>query len=167
MVRKLFVFAFGVMALSACAAPPPAAPDTAADEAKIKAVSAVWFDHVAAGDPDAVANLYAEDAVVLPDKAPALVGRAAFREYVAGMLTEMKAQGLSLKNGPEVSAGVSGDLGWVSGTYTFVDATGKTVDTGKYLSVHRRGTGDWLYIRDTWNSDIPAPPAPEAVKKEQ
>jgi uncharacterized protein (TIGR02246 family) len=164
-MKKLLLLVMGITALAACA---PAAPahDMAADEAKIKEVSGIWFDHVAKGDMDAVANLYAEDAVVLPDKAPALVGRAAMRDFMTGMLAEMKTGGLMLKNGPAVTAEVSGDLGFVNGTYTMVDATGNAVESGKYLSVHRRGNGDWLYIRDTWNADAPPPPAmPDATKK--
>jgi len=53
-----------------------------------------------------------------------------------------------------------GDLGWVSGTYSVVDASGATVDTGKYLSVHRRTNDKWLDIRDSWNSDTAPAPAP-------
>ena len=165
MLKKLLVLAIGIGALSACAPAAPAAPDTAADLAKLKAAAAIWFDHVAKNDVEAVANLYAEDAVLLPDKAPMQVGRAATREYFTGMLAEMKTAGLSIKDGAQVSAGVAGDLGWVSGTYTMVDASGATVEAGKYLSLHRRGTGDWLYSRDIWNADAPpAPAAPEPAK---
>ena len=41
-----------------------------------------------------------------------------------------------------------------------IDATGKTIDTGKYLSVHKKSNGAWPYTRDVWNSDtaVPAPP---------
>jgi hypothetical protein len=53
---------------------------------------------------------------------------------------------------------VSGDTGWISGNYTVVDASGAAVDSGSYMSVHKRTNGQWLYIRDTWNSD--RPPAP-------
>ena len=45
-------------------------------------------------------------------------------------------------------------------------ASGTVVDSGSYLSVHHKVNGQWLYIRDTWNSDKPpaaaAPPAQEA-----
>ena len=167
MMKRLLLLAIGIGALSACAPPPAPAPpaqDVAADEAAMKAEAAVWFDHFNKGDADAMAALYAEDALVLPDKAPAKQGRAAFREYIAGEIASMKAAGLSFKDGGPSGAGVSGDLGWISGTYSVVDASGKAVDTGKYLSVHRRTNGKWLYIRDTWNSDVAPPPAPAPKK---
>ncbi|MEZ5319871.1 MAG: nuclear transport factor 2 family protein [Vicinamibacterales bacterium] len=149
---------------SACAPPAPPPQDVAADEAKLKADAGIWFEHIRNGNADAAANLYAEDAVVLPDKAPALHGRAEVRDYFAGMIAEIKAAGLTFKdNGPN-GAGVSGDMGWISGTYTVVDASGQTVDTGKYLSVHHRTNGTWLYIRDIWNSDLAPPAAADAGK---
>jgi hypothetical protein len=43
-------------------------------------------------------------------------------------------------------AAVSGDMGWVSGNYTVVDAKGTVLDRGNYLSVHHRTNGQWLYI---------------------
>jgi ketosteroid isomerase-like protein len=166
MLRKcgaVAAVAFVIAGIAACAAPPPA-QDTAADEAKLKADAGMFFDHMKNGDADAAANLYAEDALVLPDKAPALHGRAAVREYLAATIAEFKTAGLSFKDGGPTGAGVSGDTGWISGTFTVVDASGQAVDTGKYLSVHHRTNGNWLYIRDIWNSDMPPPPAPEAGK---
>jgi hypothetical protein len=58
------------------------------------------------------------------------------------------------------TAGVAGDIGWESGSFTVTDAKGATVDSGKYLSVARKSNGKWLYIRDIWNSDQPPPPPP-------
>ena len=72
----------------------------------------------------------------------------------------MKAGSLTMKSTATTGVGVSGDLAWMSGTYAVTDAKGTTVDVGKYLSVHKRTNGAWLYIRDTWNSDNPPPPPP-------
>lgn len=164
MLKKILALLVVAGTAGACAPAPPV-QDTAADVAKLKADAAIWFDYVAKGDADAAANLYAEDALVLPDKAPALNGRAAMREYLVAMIAEMKTAGLTFKDGGPTGADVSGDMGWISGVYTLTDASGKTVDTGKYLSVHHRTNGVWLYVRDTWNSDMaPAPPAPEPGK---
>jgi hypothetical protein len=64
-------------------------------------------------------------------------------------------------------SGVSGDVGWISGNYVVVDKSGATIDSGSYLSVHRRTNGSWPYIRDIWNSDRPPAQAvpPETGKK--
>jgi len=163
MMKKLLMVAIGAGMLCACAPAPPAEPakPTAADEAKLKADSTAVFDYVAKGDAEAAANMYAEDALVMPDKAPALNGRAAVREFFTGMVGQLKDAGLTFKDNGANGWGISGDMAWLSGTYAVVDASGQAVDTGKYMSVHHRTNGVWLYIRDIWNSDTPPPAMPE------
>lgn len=166
MFRKpLIIFAvFAVIAAAAgCAQTPPPA-DTAADQTKLQSDALIWFEHYAKADGDGMANLYAEDA--LPPGTPAVTGRPGIRTFLGEDAAKSKAAGISLKNGSVTGTGVSGDSGWISGTYTVVDASGGTIDSGSYLSVHRRTNGAWLYIRDIWNSDRPpAPPVPAASDK--
>lgn len=168
MLRKLLP-ALAILAVIAvgCAkkpdAPPETAaaqPDPAADKAKMEADALAWFDHYAKADGEAMGNLYAEDALLMPPGAPAVTGRAAIKTFLGEDAAKAKAAGLSIKNGSVTGSGVDGDTGWISGTYTVVDASGATIDSGNYLSIHRRVNGAWPYIRDTWNSDRPvAPPA--------
>jgi ketosteroid isomerase-like protein len=170
MHRKL-LFALAILAVIAvsvgCAQKPAAQPDTAAaqpdpaaDKARMEADALAWFDHYAKADGEAMGNLYAEDALLMPPGAPAGTGRAAIKTFLGEDAARTKAAGLSLKNVSVTGSGVDGDTGWISGTYTVVDASGTTIDSGNYLSVHRRVNGTWPYIRDTWNSDRPsAPPA--------
>jgi ketosteroid isomerase-like protein len=156
-----FVFVGAIAAASGCAQTSTAPADTSADKAKLEADSLVWFEHFANADADALANLYAEDAVLMPPGAAAVTGRPAIRTFLGELAAGTKAAGVVLKNGSSTS-GVDGDTGWISGDYTAVDKSGATVDSGSYLSVHRRAGGSWLYIRDTWNSDRPPAPAPAA-----
>jgi ketosteroid isomerase-like protein len=167
MTRRLFVV-LAIGALSACTAAPALAPapqNTAADEAKIRADLPLWFEHYNNGNADGVAAQYAEDAVLMPPHAPGQSGRAAIRTFIAADSAKTRAAGLMLKNTAITAVGVSGDVGWMSGTFAVVDAKGTTVDTGKYLSVHRRTNGAWLYVRDIWNTDTELPPPPPARKK--
>lgn len=150
----------GAMALVAGCTQAPPVQDTAADIAKMKADALIWFDHFAKADAEAIANLYAEDALLMPPGAPAVTGRAGIKTFLGDEASKAKAAGIQLKNGTVTGAGVSGDMGWISGTYTVVDASGATIDSGSYLSVHQRADGAWPYIRDTWNSDRPPAPAP-------
>jgi uncharacterized protein (TIGR02246 family) len=160
MLKKALLLATGLVALAACA---PKAPDTAADEAALKADPLAWFEAYGAGSADGVANLYAEEGVLLAPGAPAVVGRAAIRDFIAADIEKSKAAGVTLKGGDPTGVGVSGDLGWLSGTFSVTDASGTAVDKGKFLSVYRRANGHWQLIRDTWNSDMaPAPAAPAA-----
>jgi uncharacterized protein (TIGR02246 family) len=161
------------MAGSALAASP-----SDADKAAIRAQTASWEKAYNGGDAKGVAAQYAEDALLLPPGAPGVKGRAAILEFFTKDIAGSKAAGAVFVLDPKTDVGVSGNMGWESGTYK-VTVKGAVVDTGKFLSVSRKKDGKWLYIRDTWNSDAPpapaasaapaappkAPAAPPAVKK--
>jgi ketosteroid isomerase-like protein len=156
-----------VIAMSACApaAPPPV--DTAAEEAVLKAVTKAWLSAYNAGDVETIVAMYAEDAVLMPPHAPVATGPAAIRAFLTADTAAAKAAGVKLVPGA-ATAGVAGDTGWESGSYTIADASGATVDSGSYLSVSRKSNGKWLYVRDTYNSDRPLPaPAPVAAEKKK
>jgi uncharacterized protein (TIGR02246 family) len=156
-MKKAMLLLAGTLALAACA---KATPDTsAADEQTIRAEAPAWFAHYNAGHADSVANLYAEDGVVLAPGAPAASGREAIRTFLANDIQQSQAAGLTLNQGEVTGTAVSGDMAWLSATFIVKDKTGATVDNGKYVSVYKRVDGKWLLIRDTWNSDNPAAPA--------
>ena len=120
-----------------------------------------------AGDVATVASLHDEHAVLLPPGAPAAHGRAAIRAFLAKGMAASSKNGVTFTLGAKPDGGVSGDMGWASGSYTVKDKSGRVVDAGKYLSVSRKKDGKWLYIRDTWNSDGPpasVEPAPPVKK---
>jgi uncharacterized protein (TIGR02246 family) len=128
------------------------------DEAAIREQTTSWIKAYNGGDAKAIAALYAEDAVLLPPGAPAAKGRAAIREFMTKDIAGSKAAGAVFHVNPKTDVGVSGDMGWESGTY-WVTVKGATVESGKFLSVSRKKDGKWLYIRDTWNADAPSSPA--------
>lgn len=165
--RRALLLAAAIITAGACATEatdtPAAAVDASADEAKLRADAPVWFDHYNRGDADGVANLYADDAVLMAPGAPAAVGKEAIRSFIATDIPRTKAAALALNGGDITGVGVSGDLGWLTGTFTVTDSAGTTVDSGKYLSLFRRINSEWKLIRDIWNSDAaPAPSAPPA-----
>ena len=166
-MRHLALAIGTAITLSACA-PAPAAPppvDTAAEETALKATTAVWLDSYNAGDVEKMVAMYEEDAVLMPPHAAVARGRAAIRAFLTADTAGAKAAGIKLMPGAE-TAGVVGDWGWEQGSYTAVDASGATVDSGSYLSVSRKTNGTWLYVRDMYNSDRPVPPpAPAAAEK--
>jgi uncharacterized protein (TIGR02246 family) len=164
-LRPFLLTILAACAISACSSAPSAA-DIAADETAIKAATTTWLNAYNAGDADTIANLYVEDAVLMPPHAPVASGRAAIREYVAKDSAAAKTAAVKLVPG-NATAGASGDTGWESGSYTVTDASGKVIDSGSYLSVSKKVDGKWMLYRDTYNSDrpLPAPPAPPADKK--
>jgi uncharacterized protein (TIGR02246 family) len=163
---RLLVFALGTLvAVNGCtSAPAPAAVDTAADESTLKEATQTWLKAYNAGDADTIAGLYAEDAVLMPPHAPVVTGKTAIREFIAKDSAGARAAGVKLVPGA-ATAGVNGDMGWESGSYTITDASGQTIDSGSYLSVSRKINGKWLLVRDTYNSDRPLPTPPAAPEK--
>ena len=136
-----------------------AASPTSADEAAIRAQSTSWEKAYNGGDAKAVAALYMQDALLLPPGASGVRGRAAILDYFTKDVAGSKAAGAVFALNPKTDVGVSGNMGWESGTYK-VTVKGAVVETGKFLSVSLKKDGKWLYLRDTWNAD--APPAPSA-----
>lgn len=153
--------AASIFTLAACK---PAAP-SAKDIEAAQAVNGAWADQYNAGNADAVADLYWEDASYMEPGAPARVGREAIREAIAAGIEAAKAGGLTNtnENGP---VQIAGNIAWQEGTFRVTDASGATIDAGKYLSVLEKRNGNWRLLRDMWNSDgVPpaAPAGPDAV----
>jgi uncharacterized protein (TIGR02246 family) len=155
--QLLSIAALGLCSFGASAA------GSGGDVAALHAVDQAWVKAFNSNDPEAVAKLYDENAILFPPGAPPAKGRAAIRATLAKEMAGAAKDGISFALDPKPDGGVSGNMGWVSGTYTVKDKSGKVLDVGKYLSVSTKKGGKWMYIRDTWNSD--GPPAPEPAKK--
>ena len=169
-VKKVSLLLLGVALVSSCAktAPPAsdttatvavAAPDAAADEQAIRAINPLWFKAHQDGNVEGIVALYADDAVLNSPGAPPVRGTAGIREAFTKEIRDMSAAGLSQKSGANPEFKVSGDLGYEWNTFSVSDKSGKTVDTGKYLSVFERRNGKWVIVRDIWNSDTAPAPA--------
>ena len=139
------------------------AADSAKEIAALEAVDQSWAKAYNSGNADAVANLYDEKAVLLPPGASAVSGRAAIKAFFVKDTAESQKAGVAFTLGSKPAGGVSGDMGWQSGTYAVKDKAGKVVETGKYLSVSMKKDGKWLYVRDTWNADGAPAPAESAA----
>ncbi|MGH8253929.1 MAG: YybH family protein, partial [Steroidobacteraceae bacterium] len=108
---------------------------------------------------DKIVALYAEDAIMMPPDYTSLKGHAAMKQYLTTDMAAAKAAGVSFALDTD-AGGVSGDLGWHSGTFHVAGANGASVATGKYVEVWRKADGKWLIIKDIWNNDAPAAAAP-------
>lgn len=157
--------AFGGSLLVAllCLAGASAWADEAAEVIALHAVDQVWLKSYNSGDAATAASLYDEHAILMPPGAPAAHGRDAIRKFLAADMAESAKAGVTFHLGNKPDGGTSGDMGWVSGTYSVTDKAGKVIDAGKYLSVSKKIGGKWQYVRDTWNSD--GTPAAEAAPK--
>lgn len=147
--RRFFLLAavLGVVGRGSSVADPPA------EVLALHAADDSWAKAYNGGNVEAVTALYDEHAVLLPPGAPAAAGRAAIRTFFARDMAESAKGGIRFTLGPNPSGGVSGNMGWSSGTYTVLAKDGKVLEVGKYLSVSKKVGGKWLYVRDTWNAD--------------
>lgn len=159
-IRQAALAAAALLALAACQ---KAAVDTAALADEMAQEANDWAAAYNAGDVDALVAMYAADAVVMPPNAPAAAGHDAIRAALAADSANARAAGVTLAISSG-GAGGSGDLAWHSGTFTVTDASGATVDTGKFLEVRQMMNGKSMIIRDIWNSDV-AMPAPAAAEE--
>jgi len=106
-----------------------------------------------AKDATAAANLYDEDASLLPPNEPIVKGRANIQKYWQAGIDA----GIVDASVHTIDAKSDGDLGYEIGTYELKikDSTGNiTVDKGKYTELLKRdSSGKWMSIYGMWNSD--------------
>lgn len=172
-MRCLFILSgmlgLSFMLLSACA--PQAerqvepvvaeATSTEADTEAIRKVNAELIDAFNSGDVSAAVALVVEDAVDLPPHRPAVIGREAIRAFLQADLDHF-----TMNFADEiVEVEVAGDLAVIWSNYTVLltpREDGKPIENnGKWLKLlKRQPDGSWMFSRNIWNSDKPAPERP-------
>jgi uncharacterized protein (TIGR02246 family) len=123
------------------------------DKASIRAVDAQWARAATAGDGQAIAALYASDAILLPPGEPMVKGEAAKKywvNFVNGFSGPIELNTMAVEGGGDVASAI--------GTYTMTltprKAGAKPLPTqeGKYLEVlKRQDDGSWKIIYDMWS----------------
>ena len=147
-------FTVGVIAIGAIGCQPveQCGPLTEADIAAIEETENAYIQHMLAGDWDAVAALFTEDAILMGFDEPLKTGRAGILEHFAGVdsLTEFTITashiqgegGLAfLRWGYEVT-------GFVGGSEEPISYTGKSIDI-----LQRQPDGQWLFTLEIYNTD--------------
>ena len=132
--------------------------------AAIHAADDAWVKAYNAGQVDNVVALYDANATIYAPGATPVHGSPAIREFFTKDNGEFMKTGLAFELGANPDGGVSGDMGWSSGTWTVKDKAGQVMDSGWYFSVSKKVGGKWLYVRDSWNSEKPPAPAAAAAK---
>jgi uncharacterized protein (TIGR02246 family) len=127
------------------------------DREQIEAIEERIMAGFAAGDADAIAAQYTEDALLLPQDSPPVQGRAAIAENYRPVLEEFD---MRLRTRVE-EVEVAGAWAWLRGQFEHT-STSKADGTvtehrGKYLAVARRDPdGVWRFHRDAFSLDGPA-----------
>ena len=136
-----------------CLSTPGVAHAANAETDGIAAVSLAWKQAYNAGDVAAVANLYADDAVLSAPGEPVVLGKAAIHRYFVDTMAKFATAGLIVHDQPMGDIVTSCDLAWQWQTYEVVDKAGNVVDSGRLVTLLRRTNGKWLIAGDTWNSN--------------
>lgn len=118
-----------------------------------------WQPAFEAGDADAVAQCYAEDAVLWLPGTPKMQGRDAIREGYADFFSHYRVQSVELRREGEEEMG-DASASW--GSYTMVivssDNDQEITQSGRYTDVSRLEAGQWVYVVDHASDDPPAAP---------
>lgn len=105
------------------------------------------------GDPAAVAAFYSENGMRMPPNSEAVEGRDAIQAHIQalmdGNVPKVKIETVEYE--------IAGEVGFARGTYAVMDASGATVDQGKWAQVGKKIDGKWYTYFDIWNSDQPMP----------
>ena len=142
------------LGFAACTRSGPADTRAVAEE-----VSATWTRAFDAGDPAALAALYAGDAHSLPPGSPAIIGRrdieAYWREDIGsgGLRTTLKLD----------DAVAEGDLLHVAGAYDVVAKDGLSLAKGQYQQLWARVDNAWKVRHEIWRTDPSLQREPDAA----
>ena len=158
------VVCLSFMLLPACAPEPvqeaepvtEEAPSIAADLETIKAIPKQWEAAYHSDNLEKLMPLYAQNAVRMPPDVPILDGKEAIRSAFELVFSEFKSEGEIVV----LDAKVSGDLGYLRGTYIGTatpKAGGDPIEyDNKFVVVcQRQADGSWKTISEIWNDNPP------------
>jgi uncharacterized protein (TIGR02246 family) len=133
-------------------------PETGDDATAVRAVEERIARAFSAGDADAVADCYTEDALLILPFRPSLSGRRAIADHYRQALSRV-----TLEIEPSIEeTEVAGDWAFQRGSIRQkVSVQGGSAvhrSSGRYLLVARRGDdGSWRVARDVFTPDQPPP----------
>jgi len=129
----------------------PAKPDMAKIRADIQAIETAWAAAQNAKDAKALAAMYTDDAVSMPDGEPMLVGKAAIqKKQEADFAKPAKYASVAFET---MDVYAQGDVVTEVGKTIYKDAAGKTIGGGKYFAIFKNVDGKYLCIREIYNQD--------------
>lgn len=129
--------------------------DLAAEEQKIRELNRQWVEWVEAKNVKAIADLYAEDGLIMPPNATQAEGPEAVGK-VWESITQLPEVEMSFEP-TTIEVAQSGDMAYDIGAYSlsFAGDQGQVEDQGKYVVVWVREGEDWKVAADIFNSNQP------------
>src|SRR5947207_218229 len=140
MPRYVFLVAVPIVMASTLAT--AGSPDLEAERAALFRLDKAWAQAAATRDVEKTVSFWADDARVFPPGQPAVTGKEALRQYVAGGFAQ---PGFSIQwETSDFVVSPSGDMAYGIGTnvVTFNGADGKPItERGRGLTVWRKAPG--------------------------
>lgn len=154
-LRRIGEFALAV-ALVVAATSVGRSEEAGTDSARaaIEQVNALFSEAIARGDAQAIAKLYTEDAILLPERGELVKGRQAIGEFWKTAMDD----GVKSVTVTTLDVGGSGDLAHEVGTVLLtLQAEGRPPATAsaKFVVVWKREADGWKIHRDIWNDPPP------------
>lgn len=152
MKNHIFLLGLTMMAMIGCSRKP--------DMAKIiglqNELTEKWDKAMNAGDADALASFYTEDAVRMTPNEPAWKGKEAIRNGFRSLLEKNKVKGVNTV----ADVILAEDYAMVRGTskYDVIPKTGgePVHGEGKYVDIRKlQPDGSWKSVLSIWNSNLP------------
>ncbi len=130
-----------------------------ADTSSINGLRSGYQTALNAGDAAALAALFTDNAVSLPDHHAAIEGRAAIQQDFQGQFAQMS---MNIQIMP-VDMEINGETAYERGTYSMTvtpKAAGSApmMENGKYIVIlKKQPNGSWLIQNDINNTNVPPP----------
>jgi uncharacterized protein (TIGR02246 family) len=123
----------------------PAQPSASGSRQAIEAAVGRYVAASNQGDADALAALYADDAMLLPPDHEPIQGR----EAIGAFWRQGTDEGLEVTT---LAVEVDGDLGYSVGRYHLPPTDEEPADSGKFvMCLKRQQDGSWKLTADIWN----------------
>jgi ketosteroid isomerase-like protein len=129
--------------------------DLAAERLRLLERDAEWALAAAGGDVEKTLSYWTDDAIVIPPGLPAIVGKAALRQYV---LSSLQIPGFSITwNSTDVRFSPDANMAYMFGQNSVsLDAPDGThiTNRGRAVTIWRRDAdGEWRCAVDIWNAE--------------
>ena len=132
--------------LTGCA--PPPSQSITDDRRAVEATVNRYVEATNSGDAEALAQLYEDDAVLLPPDHQPVEGRAAIGEF----WRQGTDEGLEVTT---LRLDVDGGIGYLVAQYTLPETDEEPADSGKtVMCLKRQRDGSWKVTADIWNSSV-------------
>jgi uncharacterized protein (TIGR02246 family) len=120
---------------------------------QIAAHNEQFMGHFANGDAAALADLYTEEAQLLPPNSDFVTGKPAIQAFWQALfsmgISRAKLEIVEVEQCEETAIEIS--------RYTMYGPGDEVLDQGKYIVVWKEVDGNWFLHRDIFNSSLPLP----------